>query len=354
MKAAVPFQQLLQEGQVWLARGEGFLPAGESLLTEPVLGEPLFGEPLLDFAKPGSSPQKRAGKNSTTKSVPVGLGSLDARLPLGGLACNTLHEFLCDDSFSEKSKGRWHPSLIVSSVLFRSFLSLEPQASLVWVGRRCFPTPHVLDLLFSERAASQQEPPHQDWQERAFFLHSKDKRKRIWAISQLLQSPAPLGILADGSRFSQLDTRRLQHACERSRGEGGSGTGGGTGSGVGKFLILLRPAWEQESLSVAETRWLLSPSPHSQASSSQDELGFSLELLRAKGKHVMKNQAGSGERGELAKWMFEVCYEKNSFGFREVEGSPANSLAPDAGGEDSAASAFSEIPLPLLADNRFR
>ncbi len=281
------FEHLLAEGRVWVADGGA--------------------------ARPSEGAPAREKSSVSIFSVPA----IDSLFPKGGLSCGDIHEFLSEDVFSEKAKRRWHPSLIFASILLRSFLLEQNDLSLVWVGRRCFPTPHLLKLLFADAP---------DWKKRSFFLHTKEKEKRLWTLTQLLQASAPLGIVADGSGLSLLQMRCLQHALEKNKNRGGI------------FFLLLRPAWEQEVASTAQTRWLISP----QISVNQ-ELRYSLELLRAKGRHLPLKWPADPV------WTLEVNYEKNNFGFREISRDEVSRVEPYSAGEGSASSPSCQGTVPLLS-----
>ncbi len=94
------------------------------------------------------------------------------------------------------------------------------------------------------------------------FLEPSRREERIWAIDCALRCSGVGMVVADSSGLTMPESRRLQLAAEA----------GGT------LGLLLRPPRELASLSVARTRWRLTP-----LSTATPDPHWTLELLRCKG-----------------------------------------------------------------------
>ena len=202
------------------------------------------------------------GRKARTR-VPVSKSDeLFAELSLGAV-----HELCLKNGFEVKAKGAWYAPLFLVSAL----LEKRCEGSYIaWVGRRCWPTPQMLQETLGIEA-----------QNRSLFIDPPDKQKRLWAALQLLKSPQVGCVVCDGSRFSLIATRRLQLAAH-----------------VNVLGILLRPPWEIEGSSCAVTKWRVQPV-------AADGFSWSIELLRARGLTAPKQwliewQEGHGnEKGAL-------------------------------------------------------
>lgn len=211
---------------------------------------------------------------------------IDVMLPGQGLACGSIHEFALEDELSSKVPYRWHPPLFVVAALLGSTIRLQQESMilqpqhkiLAWVGRRCWPTPHLLESISTN----------------SIYLDPPDKSKRLWTIIQLLRCPAVWAVVADGSGFNNLASRRLSFAAQK---------GGALG-------LILRPPWELEETSSAHTKWKIAPLCSEKAS-----LRWSLTLLRAKGAaaaSVSPPQAAHETLIWPKTWLLEWDKEKNN------------------------------------------
>ncbi len=106
----------------------------------------------------------------------------------------------------------------------------------VWVGKRCFPYPGVL-----VRA----EDDDRCLLERSMFVAPRDAASRLWAIDLALRSPVVGVVVADGSHFDMAATRRVQLVAKAN----------------GTCVLLVRPPWELQELSAAQSRWLVRREP---------------------------------------------------------------------------------------------
>ncbi len=120
----------------------------------------------------------------------------------------------------------------------------------VWIGRRIWPYPLVLDragLLGG-----------------SLFVDATDTNQRLWAAELALRCSAVASVIADGSGFLMPATRRLQLASRES----------------GALMLLARPSCDERQLSAAGARWRVAVvhAPGEEASPQ-----WKIELLRCKG-----------------------------------------------------------------------
>ncbi len=83
-----------------------------------------------------------------------GLDEIDQALPCKGLATGCLHQWSLTDAMTCKEKHRWHaPLFLLSALLGKTFGSLpyvknpisQGKSIVVWIGKRCWPTPQLLE-----------------------------------------------------------------------------------------------------------------------------------------------------------------------------------------------------------------
>ncbi len=240
--------------------------------------------------------------------VDFGVPSIDSLLPSRGLEFGALHEWSFETSSANKTL-EWHPPLSIISVLLKRAIklsasqeSLKQKKLILWVGRKCWPTPHLLSSIFSlpeneqgfkESTSSLPTKPFNLPSENSIFLDPPDKQSRLWALIQGLRCSLTLSIIADGSGFSSVASRRIQLAAQKQN----------------ALILLCRPPWELGRPSSAQTKWLVSPLPSSEASPA-----WSLELIRSRGL------------SSPAKWVLQVTeersYEEISFDPASAQGSP--------------------------------
>ena len=210
--------------------------------------------------------------NSTTATLggrqrsvaTFGIPAIDSLLPCVGLPFGHVHEWVLDTELGLERK-QWYPplciitSLVASAVFSSNDLSSSSTLSpvdaqrvknkcLVWIGRKAWPTPHLLEHTFRAYTHSADFVARDFWRSNSIFIDPFDTKKRLWCILQALRSPAVGAVIADGSSLNIAALRRIQLAAEE-------------GNALG---ILLRPPWEQQSPSFAYSRWLVAPEtlPH--------------------------------------------------------------------------------------------
>ncbi len=182
----------------------------------------------------------------------------------GGLLAGALHEWfgLAPRRHHEASLRTWSPPLCVLVHLAWQALEADSRPRwTVWVGRRCFPYPGVL---VRDRGTDRR------LLERSLFVTTRNADSRLWAMDLALRSSSVSVVIADGSTFSMAATRRVQLLAKRYR----------------RFVLTVRPPWEQGELSAAQSRWLIRWEPHAPTTRSVFlNPGWSVELLRCKGVH---------------------------------------------------------------------
>jgi protein ImuA len=216
----------------------------------------------------GEPPPSVLGKGEVVK---FDIPEIDEALG-GGLTLGAIHEFALERGSATESSKHWYPPLlllssILSSALRRRQDSTESNTTeaniVVWIGRRCFPTPYLL------QEVSLSQAKHWSWRSRCIFLTPGTKDQRLWSATQALRSPLIKALIVDGSRFDFAATRRLQLAASNST----------------ALTLLVRPAAELYSkTSAAHTRWKISP-----ALASHRSPCWKLELLRARGAETPKD-----------------------------------------------------------------
>jgi hypothetical protein len=205
-----------------------------------------------------------------------------------GLARGVVHEwFGVVGARADVGAPRWIPPLGV--LLYLACRSLERSSGdassnrrVAWIGKRCWPYPHVLGR--ADRHLLR----------RSIFIDPPDEGSRLWAIDLAARCPSLAAVVADGSGLDMAATRRLQLAAE-----------------AGSTLVLCtRPPRELDRLSAAAVRWLVRSAP-----STDRTPRWIVELLRCKGlqpeSEVLRAPGGSvarelgGFRGSGRRWTVE-------------------------------------------------
>lgn len=168
---------------------------------------------------------------------------VDDELLAGGLKTGAIHEWMSVAA----GRSRWLPPLGLLIHLARNALTEK----ILWVGSRVRPTVAALGTA--------------KLLERSLLIDPADDATRLWAIDAALRCGGCV-VIADGSRLSMTDTRRLQLAAE-------------AGQSVG---LLARPQADQQALSSAATRWLVMPEV-----SGDLHPRWRIQLVRGKGRHAM-------------------------------------------------------------------
>lgn len=215
---------------------------------------------------PAAKPSARVVQ--TDLCARFGVEQIDGALPCSGLPFGHIHEWSLEHQGSNQQKHLWFPPLFLISALLKNTLSSEKFISqitakrkyiIAWVGRKCWPTPQMLQKIFS----SPDNPLDLwCWKEFCVFLNPRDKQERLWCIAEILRHRSILAVVADGSGLNSKYMRRLQLAARE-------------GNSLGIFN---RAPWELTEPSIANSRWNVVPKTN-----DLKELNWQLSLLRAKG-----------------------------------------------------------------------
>lgn len=192
----------------------------------------------------------------------------------------------CDDPGAE-----WTPAVAIATHVAMSAMQASVRAGgvAIWIGRRCWPYPHLLARAGAPLLA------------RSLFVDPLDAGERVWAIDLALRCAAVSVVVADASGLDMASSRRLQLAAEAGAiAADRAGSAGGLG-------LLLRPGREVSSLSAARTRWLVRREP-----SSGSWPRWRIELLRDRsaggvlGIGARSRDAGAAiDRGGINAWSVE-------------------------------------------------
>ena len=166
------------------------------------------------------------------------VAEIDSELPEHGLSCSAIHEFALADELPQK---RWLAPLHILTVLLKSLYEKtpheqtekQPRRIIIWVGKACWPTPHLLEQVFGKF--------DRDWSGSCLFIDPPTADARLWSMQQVLQSPSVQAVVGDSSGFNFIASRRLQLAAGRGRALG----------------LMVRPPWEMGKASAAQSRWRL-------------------------------------------------------------------------------------------------
>ena len=149
----------------------------------------------------------------------------------------------------------------------------------VWVGRRAWPYPRVL-----ERAGLLGG---------SLFVDAADNNQRLWAAELALRSPAVATVIADGSGFGMSATRRLQLIARESE----------------TLMLLPRPSRDERQLSASGVRWRVGVVP-----AAGDAPQWKIQLLRCKG--VRPTSLGSHGPSHPA---WTLCWDAESASTRVTD-----------------------------------
>ena len=210
-----------------------------------------------------------------------------------GLITGALHEWYGLSMYDEQrahdpqKKGRpltgWIPPLSILAHLGARSL-VHPSHSragwIVWIGRRCWPYPKMLQDWDVLRRSLFIDPPHSEGRTARVSGGGSGDGGRLWAIDLCLRSPGVSAVIADGSGLSMAATRRLQLAVESGR----------------ALALLARPHWERHELTAATTRWLVG-----WESTPLGEPRWTVELLRCKGVQPVRRTSSH----ERCLWILE-------------------------------------------------
>lgn len=231
-------------------------------------------------------------------AAPFLVPEIDLQLD-GGLSFGQIHEWRSNFfGDSVRKKSLIPPHLIICS-LFRNVLkqNAECKKAIIWIGKECWPSVHLLNLLSQNL--------DWNWQKQVLFIDPQSKQERLSAFRSCLGSKGVLATIGDASSFNLIATRQLQFAAR-------------LGGGIG---ILFRR--EETSGLPAYTKWMVEPSEGVQPSSPlkgvralSSIVSWNLSLLKAPGLSTTKSWEIELEKSEfLLKQKQEPLEEqKRSYG----------------------------------------
>lgn len=201
----------------------------------------------IDAALASATPELRAVlvAGIADGHPPGGAASLAGPAPWAGV----MHEVFAAPAGGQIARfGTHHPPPAGLLIAWASHQLAAGRGRLaVWVGRRVWPYPLVL-----ERAGLLGG---------SLFVDAQDNNQRLWAAELALRSPAVACVVADGSGLGMPATRRLQLIARQSQ----------------ALMLLARPSHDERQLSAAGARWRVG------VVSSPDSPQWKVELLRCKG-----------------------------------------------------------------------
>src|SRR5262245_63062411 len=179
--------------------------------------------------------------SSRTRSFHTGLSAIDDLLPKEGWARGAIHELL------------WAPAHPAPR-FFALLIARASSGAIVWCDPR--------RTLYPPAIARAGIPL-----EKLFLLHPQNQQDQSWAIAECMRCKGVGATIAQVSKLSRIEARRLQLAAEK-------------GGGVG---ILLRPMDRSASIYAAATRWLIAP-----ALGLRTTQRWKIQLIHAHGGRVGK------------------------------------------------------------------
>lgn len=210
------------------------------------------------MASPGVLVQLRDRLAQVHAQAPVA-GALELVTPIARLRLGGLHELFSPGAVraGRAAAGAWRPPLAVLVDLAVRGLRQGVLRRVVWVGRACWPAPlHLAGWPGLIDASVFVDPP--------------TAASGLWCAEVAARCLHPTLVLADGSGSTLTHSRRLQLAA-------GAGTG---------LCVLARPGSEEDVLSVACTRWRITPAP-----GLSHGPRWTATLLRDKDRPVLTDQS---------------------------------------------------------------
>lgn len=224
----------------------------------------------LWLAEESEQSTPRAGQAARTVA-PFGVHTIDSALPQGGLPWGSVHEFF---SVTPETQPATLLCALAGNVMraAQSSTTAAPNKLVLWIGRECWPTPHVV------AHALQHEATPESFLSNAVFLDPPSIQMRLWAIELALRSPAVAAVIAPLQKLSFALTRRFALAAR-------------DGGGMGFFM---RPYKELAVRSAALSRWRVLS-----VVSEGIEPRWSISLCRFRNREM-----------EKVEWIVEGLYEE--------------------------------------------
>lgn len=246
-------REMLEQGVIWLAACP--TPVSDAPLPPTSGLNAGFGLPEIDESAPlpfgGMHEFFSGGSDHLLPFEPCSIPAL--------LAANAAKRALAADL------GRAGP-LAAYGDRFNRFL--------VWIGRRCWPAPFILEGLLSverEEGAERLNLLH-----RCLFIDPPESRLTWWCLEILLRSPAAAVITAAADRCSFALSRKFALLAKRRS----------------AFIVLIRPPHEMAVASAALSRWRVAPLPpeNNPAPALSPSPRWRLNLVKYRGRQPSKRE----------------------------------------------------------------
>lgn len=186
--------------------------------------------------------QWQGAAENTARGFATGLPAIDELLPHQRFARGVIHELLAMPN---------HPTPRFFALLLAK-AATGAKSPLVW----CDP----LQTLFPPAIAAAGIPL-----ENVYLLNPRTQVEQSWAVAECMRCKGVSATIAQVSRLTRLEARRLQLAAEK-------------GGGIG---LLLRPMNAGASVYAAATRWLIAP-----AKGERTVQRWTVQLIHAHGGRV--------------------------------------------------------------------
>jgi len=206
---------------------------------------------------------------SDTNVIPFGASAIDSHLPHGGLATCVVHEIAYNDPLLPQAAASTIPAVLAHSAHlrlqhdftrsgWRSSVQTEYDTPyIVWIGKRCWPSPFLLSALDAPDT-----PYEERLLQRSLFIDPPSTSAALWAIETSLRSRAVHLVVAACPKISRTTTQRFAHAARHHN----------------TTAILLRAYSDMLSPSCAASRWCVAP-----VSSSNETAAWELRLIKLTG-----------------------------------------------------------------------
>jgi hypothetical protein len=234
-----------------------------------------------------------------SRAVASGWADVDAALAseggTPGLVRGCVHEWIGTGQPAARSaQEEWSPPLLILTHVarraVRDALGRGAPAAVVWIGRRVWPHPAVLedrvDVVQADLEGDPAGPagagslevhlrpdeatlgdPEDGLLERSVLVAPHDAGLRLWAIDTALRCPGVTAVVADGSGLGMAATRRLQLSAAAAE----------------ALVLLARPPGELREVSAATTRWQVTRHAEEAPTGGVEGPLWRTTLLRAKG-----------------------------------------------------------------------
>jgi hypothetical protein len=237
-----------------------------SLATDPT--SPLAIDDLVDnglvwtaSGRPKTEIHFKTESLSASSSLPFTIPEIDDSLPTKGLPRGVLHEFFYHDPLQPERRSSLIPTLLALNAYNtltseNSWSRSAPARSIVWIGKRTWPTPY--SFISHEHSHTAQEA----FLNSILFIDPPNDKLTLWTLETALRSKAIGLVVAECPRISLTVTKRFELAAREN----------------GSTALLLRNPNDLNLPSRAFTKWVMTPTP-----SQHDAPAWELSLTNMRG-----------------------------------------------------------------------